>query len=100
MRLIDADALLSKYISNKYKGNILTAQTDYAQGARDIIEDIIDAPTIEPAQKKAKWVFGTTMNRGWMKCSNCCVSQTPCGTFSYCPNCGAKMEGEENENKS
>ena len=42
-------------------------------------------------QKKAKWVFGTTMNRGWMKCTNCCVSQTPCGTFSYCPNCGAKM---------
>ena len=46
-------------------------------------------------QKKAKWVFGTTMNRGWMKCSNCCVSQTPCGTFSYCPNCGAEMEEQD-----
>lgn len=49
----------------------------------------------QPEQKKAKWVFGTTMNRGWMKCSNCCVCQTPCGTFSYCPNCGAEM-GENN----
>ena len=42
MRLIDADALL-----NNYKGNILTAQTDYAQGARNIIDDIRNAPTID-----------------------------------------------------
>lgn len=54
MRLIDADALLSKYVSNKYKDNILIARTDYAQGARDIIDDIIDAPTVE--QTIEKWI--------------------------------------------
>lgn len=42
MRLIDADALLSQY-----KGNILTAQIDYAQGARDVIDDIRNAPTVD-----------------------------------------------------
>lgn len=42
MRIIDADALL-----NNYKGNILTAQTDYAQGARDIMDDIRNAPTVD-----------------------------------------------------
>lgn len=42
MRLIDADAFLSNY-----KGNILTAQTDYAQGARDIMDDIRNAPTVD-----------------------------------------------------
>lgn len=54
----------------------------------------------EEPRIKAKWVFGTTMNRGWMKCSNCCVSQTPCGTFSYCPNCGAEMEVESDGGNS
>lgn len=42
MRLIDADALLGNY-----KVNILTAQTDYAQGARDIMDDIRNAPTVD-----------------------------------------------------
>lgn len=46
MRLIDANALVSQY-----KGNILTAQTDYAQGCRDIIDDIKAAPTVETTGK-------------------------------------------------
>jgi len=41
MRLIDADELLCKYT-----GNILTAQTDYAEGMRNIIDDIKNAPTV------------------------------------------------------
>lgn len=49
MRLIDADALLSQY-----HGNILTAQIDYAQGARDIIDDIRNAPTV--GQTTEKWI--------------------------------------------
>ncbi len=44
--------------------------------------------------KTGQWVFGNTMGHDWMKCSNCCVSQsgwTSCWT--YCPNCGAYMTG-------
>lgn len=66
---------------------------EYKIAIKMAIEALKEEPRI-----KAKWVFGTTMNRGWMKCSNCCVSQTPCGTFSYCPNCGAKMEEEDGGN--
>ena len=47
-------------------------------------------------QKVGKWIFGETMGHSWMKCSECCKSQdgqTLC--FTYCPNCGAKMEGAE-----
>ena len=46
-RLIDADAVLSQY-----KGNILTAQTDYAEGLRDVANDIMQAPTIIPASEE------------------------------------------------
>lgn len=48
-RLIDADALLSQY-----KGNILTAKTDYAEGLRDVIADVKAAPTIIPADETPK----------------------------------------------
>ena len=47
-------------------------------------------------RKVGKWIFGETMGHSWMKCSECCKSQdgqTLC--FTYCPNCGAKMEGAE-----
>lgn len=46
-RLIDADALLSQY-----KGNIWTAKTDYAEGLRDVTNDIKQAPTIIEAEEE------------------------------------------------
>ena len=44
-----------------------------------------------------QWVFGTANHREYMKCSVCLKSQTPTGVFTYCPNCGAKMDGGINE---
>lgn len=41
-----------------------------------------------------RWVFGTANHREYMKCSVCLKSQTPTGVFTYCPNCGAKMDGD------
>lgn len=49
-RYIDADKLIEKY-----KGNILTAQTDYAEGCRDIIEDIKNAPAADVEEVKAHY---------------------------------------------
>ena len=43
-----------------------------------------------------RWIFGTTNNHEWMKCSECLKSQTLNGCFTYCPNCGAKMDGDGN----
>lgn len=42
--------------------------------------------------RHGRWIFGTTMHHDWMKCSECLVSQDLNGCFSYCPNCGAKMD--------
>ena len=41
-RYIDADALIAQY-----KGDVLTAQVDYAEGVRDVIEDVKNAPSID-----------------------------------------------------
>jgi len=45
--------------------------------------------------RRGRWEFGSTLGHSWMKCSNCLHSQSGwAGTFSYCPNCGAKMDLE------
>lgn len=46
-RLIDADALLSQYT-----GYFWTAKTDYAEGLRDVANDIKQAPTIIEAEEE------------------------------------------------
>lgn len=57
-----------------------------------VIEDI-PAADVEKV-KHGRWIFGQTMGHSWMKCSECCVSQGgQTATFTYCPNCGAKMDG-------
>lgn len=44
--------------------------------------------------RHGRWIFGSSKTSSWMKCSLCCKSQSgQTATFSYCPNCGAKMDG-------
>ena len=59
------------------------------------LSDIENAPTVDAVPiRHGEWIFGETMHHEWMKCSECLKSQTPTGCFTYCPNCGAKMDGE------
>ena len=61
-----------------------------------MVKDLVQtAPTVEAEPvKHGRWIFGDTMGHSWQKCSECCVSQSgQTATFSYCPNCGAKMDG-------
>lgn len=55
--------------------------------------DSIQAADVAPV-RHGKWVFETVYHREVMKCSECNVSQTPTGVFTYCPNCGARMDLE------
>lgn len=61
------------------------------------IKIVKDTPAADVAPvRHGHWIFGTTNGHSWQKCSECCVlqsGQTLC--FSYCPNCGAKMDGGE-----
>ena len=58
----------------------------------ELLELYDERREILKANKKAHWVFGSTMGHSWMKCSNCLVTQQgQTATFSYCPNCGAEM---------
>lgn len=79
MRLIDADALKEIYSGN---GTFTSAHFRTA---------IDEMPTIKLEQKKGRWIS----NIIGIVCSNCCYKLETTGLLSECPNCGAKMGGEE-----
>lgn len=88
MRLIDADALIKTLNEEKIKFNA------------DVNYFILNAPTIdaEPV-RHGKWTWEECV----YKCSECShkaygnILECMDGTYKYCPNCGARMEIEENE---
>lgn len=93
MRLIDADELDIYDVSPAY-GMCVMGVTQ---------EDIDDAPTVdaEPV-RHGHWIrkfdtrFGPKLN-DIIICSNCNIAFSTEDMFrrSYCPSCGAKMDGEE-----
>ena len=59
------------------------------------VDDLEYLPTIEAEPvRHGRWIFGSSKTSCWMTCSICCKSQSgQTATFSYCPNCGALMDG-------
>lgn len=95
VRLIDADELID-VLNSQDLADWLSEQEEYTPAS--IVEHALETlPTVdaEPV-RHGKWIFGTTLGHSWMKCSECCVSQNgQTATFTYCPNCGARMVGGE-----
>ena len=56
---------------------------------------ILDAPSADVAPvRHGKWEIVVGSNgKEYMVCTCCRVSQDLTGVFTYCPNCGAKMDG-------
>lgn len=86
MRLIDADALIEAHYDycNKHHGE---GDVFYAWS----LELMRNAPTVKP--KRGKWeVYIISMIDGeGCRCSVCGFEGVP--DWSYCPQCGARMEG-------
>ncbi len=62
----------------------------------EIMQDILDLPSITPKRKTGKWNLLGLDDPSDVKlyrCSECHMKITL--KFNYCPNCGAKMEGED-----
>lgn len=72
--------------------------------AMDIINNIIPPADAAPAVH-GRWTYTCYYEQEWYKCSNC-GANSPCTTggwaikTNYCPNCGAKMDGEDKNNES
>lgn len=87
MRTIDADALVEKI-------------KDYPYGYRGMIEaDIAQMPTVSP--KQGRWIEPKREGclsydkKAYAECSVCGKKEYLGWGKAYCPNCGARMRGEE-----
>ena len=89
MRLIDGDELLERVWR-------------FGLGTREDIANLVKSmPTV--SQKQGRWMpWDLTWGRSVYSCTNCNdAMEVPMEMgkpmFNYCPNCGARMEGEEDE---
>ena len=94
--LIDAVESIDWY--SVYKGK-LTAGAPNTENAlykaNSIYAAIDNAPDVDVAQvRHGEWEIVVGSNgKEYMVCTCCRVSQDLTGVFTYCPNCGAKMDG-------
>ena len=78
----DAKAFMRKEWRETMKGS-------YAEAAFEMAIKALEQPTIEPERKKGKWINSYKRQT----CSVC--KQRGYRSWSFCPNCGADMRGEQ-----
>lgn len=93
MRLIDADALGIGEATPEVFDN-----PGYADGWNSAVRIISAAHTVDVAPvAHGRWI---PVDGGQHKCSHChTVRKTDVARDHYCPNCGAKMDGEDADEK-
>jgi hypothetical protein len=99
MRLIDADALAEKAY---WHGEHPDVGNPFAEGVEAVdVSDVDEAPTIdaEPV-RHGRWVLKNTCgpHTGKLHCSVCDKIPKSLCVEHYCPNCGAKMDGDKYAN--
>ena len=98
-RLIDADAIFPNGVFYVNGSNPMTSLDE-------LINRINNAPTVDAVEVvHGRWIIGTGENalmRGYRMCSVCGeiikTQYSLYGMLNYCPNCGAKMDGERKDN--
>jgi rubrerythrin len=56
-------------------------------------------PSAQPERKSGKWIKGANHGLGvyTLTCDKCGYVDVSSNVINYCPNCGAKMEGETHD---
>ena len=104
MRTIDADALKKTLKGLFFPGQLhhhFDAEKCAYNGAlNDVMERILNAPSIEAVPVvHAKWIPSSVDPADpYFRCSNCRHGRDTIyfqgDEYNFCPNCGAKMDGE------
>lgn len=91
MRLIDADALRS-VLEDKMKD---CDNRHYQDGLAGALLYLLSRPIIEE-RKHGHWIGKPIAGYSMVRCSVCFAFANNIERWNYCPNCGAKMDGENN----
>ena len=109
-RLCDADALADKlqqhhdFFVNAWRGfrNLPAQDKARVDEITHCIAEITNAPTIDAAEVvHGRWMIERSPVEAEIKCSECGYSYIDADSYvkaeyNYCPNCGAKMDGDGN----
>ena len=98
MRPIDADALKDKLQQHHdfYVmawggfGKMPIGEKKRVDEITNCIAEVVNSPTIEP--KRGEWIVKQS---GFAECSVC--EQHYFSDYNFCPNCGARMKGVDDE---
>lgn len=90
-RLIDADRLKAHYCW--WAGGSKEMSIDEAKKTFDTIIDVQPTVEAEPV-RHGRWI-----NHGWSIVCSECGEDYAFAKRNYCPNCGAKMDGEKREDE-
>lgn len=97
MRAIDADEFSRRMYSVAFVEDTDMQKWDSGCWIRyKLFEQVLrEQPTIEPERKTGKWIK-LDMHHKCTACGQECYVPTCMGEpmYTYCPNCGARMEGE------
>lgn len=86
----------------RYDGNSI----EQGMTVTGIEQALNEMPSIQPKQKTGRWIYTNTIGGmryyGCTICTNqekdCIADENEIQWYNYCPNCGAKMESDKNDN--
>ena len=83
-------------ISREKALQIIRAWFDREATPSDLKNEIEQLPPVTPQPKMGHWIYtGDYITDGMLKCSECGFEHDVSEMFSYCPNCGVKMQEVE-----
>lgn len=71
---------------------LLELVADYDLSMGQVVKGIHALPSVQPKQKTGHWIFDEILDKHYY-CSEC--KSMGVDYWDYCPNCGAKMEGDK-----
>ena len=95
MRLIDANAMMKRLKAWDTNDAIDKALYNFA------LSRVLEAPTVVPERKTGKWINRSLniLYPEWERYT-CSVCGKHSDNYDYCPNCGADMRGEQNDDQA
>lgn len=86
---------MAEYIEREAAIRVVNGHSSLTMTRSSLIDSISKLPAADVAPVvHGEWEIVVGSNgKEYMVCTRCRVSQDLTGVFTYCPNCGAKMDG-------